>query len=264
MKIKFSMVQLIQGLGIFFLIVGAGNSTFGNVSGGATCFATGILLILLFSFDVKQFNVFGLAAVLREKITEADKILENLRGISLPVSEIAIKNASQAGRYDLVVTRKKLYEFVNSISRELEGMGVKAEDIERVRDEWYLATVIDMALPVHREIQKQIDIYHSQAIRKNSDINSGKLVINDSEAKEFEEFLGRIEWDMHHYYDEVVNQLNLNYKDYPRYLREIISDLTGVPEKVKAEMLVKVSEYIEDIEYLINHKDIRRPDVWFK
>jgi len=264
MKIKFSMVQLIQSLGIFFLIVGAGNSTFGNVSGGATCFATGILLILLFSFDVKQFNVFGLAAVLREKITEADKILESLRGISLPVSEIAIKNASQAGRYDSVVPRKKLYEFVNSISKELEGMSVKAEDIERVRDEWYLATAIDMALPVHQEIQKQIDIYHSQAVNKNNDRNSGKLILNEAEEKEFDDLLGRIEWDRHHYYADVVSEINTNYKDYPQYLRKIISDLTGVPEKVKAEMLVKVSEYIEDIEYLINQKDIRRPHVWFK
>lgn len=263
MKVKFSMVQLIQGLGIFFLIIGAGNSTFGNVSGGATCFATGILLILLFSFDVKQFNVFGLAAELREKITEADRILESLRGISLPVSEIAIKNASQAGRYDLVVPRKKLYEFVSSISRELEGMGVKKDDIERVRNEWYLATAIDMALPVHQEIQKQIGIHRSQAIKKNNDINAGKIKLSDDEYKEFSQYLGRIEWDSHHYYD-IVRELNPNYKDYPRQLQKIITDLTGVPEKVKAEMLVKVSEYIEDIEYLINHKDIRRPELWFK
>ncbi|MEZ3415895.1 hypothetical protein HP563_12655 [Pantoea dispersa] len=264
MKIKLSMQQVIQVVGVFFLFVGAGNSTFGNISGGAACFAAGILLILLFSFDVKQFNVFGLAAELKDKISEADKILESLRGISLPVSEIAIKNAAQAGRYDLIVPRKKLYEFVNSISRELEGMGVKVEDIERVRDEWYLATAIDMALPVHREIQKQIDFYHSQAINKNSDINYGKVILNDEEAKDFYEHLGNIEWDRHHYYSEVVSDINPNYKDYPQYLQKIITDLTGVPESVKAQMLIKTNEHILDIEYLINQKDIRRPDVWFK
>ena len=174
MKRRFDVTQGVQWLGIIFLVVGAIDSSVGNVSGGAACFAAGILLVLLFSFDVKKFNVFGLAAELREKISEADKILDTLRGISLPISEIAINTASQAGRYDSVVPRKKLYDFVNSISKELEGMGVKAEEIERVREAWYLATSIDMALPVHTEIQKQIHAYHSQAIQKNEDIIKGK------------------------------------------------------------------------------------------
>lgn len=264
MKIKVSMNQFLRGLGVFFLFVGAGNATFGNVSGGVTCFATGILLILLFSFEVKQFNVFGLAAVLREKITEADKILESLRGISLPVSEIAIQSASQAGRYDKVVPRQKLYEFVKNISRELKDMDVSAEQIERVREEWYLVTAIDMSIPIHQEIRKQIDTHRSSIKKKLDVMDLDEVNYNEEEKNELSAASADIEWNWYHYNTEVANYPNYNYKDYPRYFKKVISDLNGLPGNVRAEMLNKVSEHIEDIEYLINHKDIRRPDVWFK
>lgn len=264
MKRSFDVAQGVQWLGIIFLVLGAIDSSVGNVSGGAACFAAGILLVLLFSFDVKKFNVFGLAAELREKISEADKILDTLRGISLPISEIAINTASQAGRYDSVIPRKKLYDFVNSISKELEGMGVKTEEIERVREAWYLATSIDMAQPVHKEIQQQIHTYHSQAMRKNEDINKGKIHLSDDEARQFSEYMSKIEWDRYHYYHDEAAYMNPDYKSYPQYLQRLIHDLSGVPESVKAQMLFKANEHILDIEYLINQKDIRRPDVWFE
>lgn len=250
--------------GSALLVLGAGNATFGNVSGGTVCLASGILVILLFYFDVKKFNVFGLAAELRDKISEADKILETLRGISLPISEIAITTVSQAGRHDSVVPRKKLYDFVTSISEELRGMGVTDENIEKVRDSWYLATSIDMVLPIHREIRNQIDIHHSRACKKNDDINKGVIVLSEEEHKIFSQELGRIEWDRHLYNSEEAAYLTHDYKSYPSIFSGMIKDLTGIPEVVRAEMLIKINDCILDLEYLIHQKEIRRPELWFK
>lgn len=250
-------------LGVAFLVLGAINSTLENVTGGAACFAAGVIVIVLFHFDVKSFNVFGLAAELREKLSEADDILKKLRGISLPISEIAITTASQAGRYDSVVPKRKLYDFVTSISGELKSMKVSVDEIERVRDSWYLATSIDMALPIHREIQNKINHHRQIALKKNDDRNKKIIVLNEEETKELDEQIGNIEYDHWNYYEEDGRYVNPNYKTYPEYFKNLISKLRGVPEKDKAEMLVNINEYILDLEYLINQRDIRRPSVWF-
>jgi len=68
MKRSINVKQGALCLGVIFLVLGAINATIQNVSGGTVCFAAGILVILLFHFDVKKFNVFGLAAELQEKL----------------------------------------------------------------------------------------------------------------------------------------------------------------------------------------------------
>ncbi|MGB8928619.1 MAG: hypothetical protein WCC49_16800 [Pantoea agglomerans] len=251
-------------LGFALIILGAVNSTIGNVAGGASCFVVAVILITLFFFEVKSFKVLGMAAELGKKINEADEVLEKLRRISLPISEIAVTTASQAGRYDTAVPRKKLSDFVSSISNELRDMGVAQESIERVKDSWYLATSIDMALPIHREIQNQIDVHHSRACKKLDDINRGVVVLSEEDGKLFDEELGRIEWDRHHYYTDEMSCLNQDYQSYPSYFRRLINELTGIPEVVRDEMLIKINEHILDLEYLIKQKQIRRPELWFK
>lgn len=250
-------------LGVTFLILGAVNSTLRNVTGGVSCFAAGVIVIILFHFDVKSFNVFGLAAELRGKISEADDILRKLRDISLPISEIAITTISQAGRYDSVVPKRKLYEFVTSISDELKSMQVSIDEVERVRDSWYLATSIDMAIPIHREIQNKINHHRQLALKKNDERNRGNIILTEEEAKELDKQIGDIEYDHWRYYEEDASYINPNYKSYPSYFVNIINNLKGVPAQDKAEILVNITEHVLDLEYLINHKDIRRPEVWF-
>lgn len=250
-------------LGVIFLTLGAINSTLENVSGGAACFAAGVVVVILFHFDVKSFNVFGLAAELREKLSEADEILRKLRGISLPISEIAITTASQAGRYDSVVPRKKLYDFVRSISEELKDMNVPNESIEKIKDSWYLATSIDMSLPIHKEIQRQLSSHRAKVLAKVDDVRMGRVTLNDEESQALNDELTNIECDNFNYQED-VSYINPNYKSYPSHFLKLINDLTGIPEEDKAGMLLKINEHILDLEYLINHKEIRRPELWFK
>lgn len=250
-------------LGFSLIVIGAVNSTIGNVAGGTSCFAMAVVTLILFHFDVKSFKVFGLAAELRDKINEADIILDKLRGISTPVSEMAVTTATQVGKYGFALPRMKLYKYANSITEQLEAMDVPSDEIERVKESWYLATAIEMSIPIHREIRYRIDSNRSRILKRNDELSKGKLFLNEKEEKELCKQIADIEEDAHDYYGEEGASVNLNYKSYPEYFMGIIKGLRGVPENEKAEMLDKVNENILDLEYLIIKGDIRRPDSWF-
>lgn len=254
--------KLVFFLGIALIVTGAVNSTMGNVTGGISCFSAGIIIVILFYFDVKSFNVFGMEAELRGKIDEADRVLKKLRGISLPVSAMAVNTASQVGRYDKEVPRKELYDYVCSISKELKGMGVLPEEIEKVKASWYLATALEMAKPIHREIMHRLNTHQSRILTKNQDVRLGKISLRKDEESDFFKLVSDIQVDVHNYQEE-AKELNSDYKSYPTYFTKIIKSLKGIPENEKSEMLFRVNEHILDLEYLITTKGIRRPDVWF-
>ncbi|WP_455863788.1 hypothetical protein [Pantoea agglomerans] len=252
-------------LGVIFLLLGAWNSTFNNVSGGTACFSAGILVILLFHFDVKKFNIFGMAAELREKLDEADKILEQLRGISLPVSEIAINVASKTGRTPERISRQALFNYVKDIEGELLALNVSQRDIDRVKKGWYSITSIEMATLIYREINKKLD-------SKKETFECERVALSNKEGCTSENYqqimlkqgftaddLSEIQRDivsMHYNKPFAFEQTSL-------FLRKRLMGLSSLTDAEKNDLVIQLSEEWADLDYLLTHKTLRRPQVWF-
>lgn len=252
-------------LGVIFLLLGAWNSTFNNVSGGTACFSAGILVILLFHFDVKKFNIFGMAAELREKLNEADKILEQLRGISLPVSEIAISVASKTGRTPERISRQALFNYVKDIEGELLALNVSQRDIDRVKKGWYSITSMEMATLIYREINKKLD-------SKKEAFECERVALSNNEgctSENYQQIMlkqGFIADDL----SEIQRDIVLMHYNKPfafeqtsSFLRKRLMSLSSLTDAEKNDLVIQLSEEWADLDYLLTHKTLRRPQVWF-
>ncbi|WP_412159201.1 hypothetical protein [Pantoea sp. SIMBA_079] len=258
-----SSKALYSFFGLLLIILGAVNVTMGEVASGGACFAVGIILVLLFRFEVKSFRLLGLAAELKDKIQEADVIIEKLRGISLPISEIAVMTGSQAGRFDGAIPRKKLYDNVMAISSELLKMGVPSERVEQIKDSWYFVTAIDMSIPIRQKINVIIHNKFNSLLTINEKVNTGQLALSPDEKKEFEKKFGDIQVDRHEFIEE-GEWINPEYRKYPDYFIGIINGLRSLSAEEKKELLSEIEDIISDLNYLIQNKEIRRPEFWFQ
>lgn len=256
----FKVIFLLLGLAL--IIASAINATIGNASGGTICLVAGILTIILFQFDVKSFKVFGLAAELREKLTEADEILDKLRAISVPVSEIAISAASQSGGYQQHLRREQLHDYVSSISNALEQMKVSKQKIEGVKRGWYTATAVNMAVPVIQGIRYKLTSACAELEKINGEILSGASNYSADQAKEFDELYIMAQIELHEF-DESMD-LNKDYKSYPSFLNNLINNSKTLKPEVKEELRNRFKEELLDLDYLIEKQELRRPDVWFR
>lgn len=257
----FKVIFLLLGLSL--IIASAINATVGNASGGTICLVAGILTIVLFQFDVKSFKVFGLAAELREKLTEADEILDKLRAISVPVSEIAISSASQSGGYQQHLRREQLHDYVSSISSALEKMKVSKKKIERVKRGWYTATAVNMAVPVLQGIRYKLTSVCVELEKINGEIFSGTSSYSADQAKKFDDLYTMVQIELHEF-DESMELNYKDYKSYPSYLNDLINNLKSLKPEVKQELRNRFKEELLDLDYLIEKHELRRPEVWFR
>ena len=252
-------------LGVIFLLLGACNSTLNNVSGGAACFSAGILVILLFHFDVKKFNVFGMAAELREKLNEADRILEQLRGISVPVSEIAISVASKTGRTPQKISRQALFDYVKEIEDELLALNVSQQNIERVKKGWYSITSIEMATIVFRLIKNKLE-YKNELFERERMALSNEDVYDSEKYQQLFDKQAVTSGDLSEI-DRAGLSLHFNksfnFEHTSSFLRTTLMGLSSLNEAEKNDLLTQLSEEWADLDYLLNNKTLRRPQVWF-
>lgn len=252
-------------LGLFFLLLGAYNSTFNNVSGGAACFSAGIVVILLFHFDVKKFNIFGMAAELREKLNEADRILEQLRGISLPVSEIAISVASKTGRTPQKISRQALFDYVKEIEGELLALNVSQQDIERVKKGWHSITSMEMATIIFRDIKNKVE-------SKNEVFERERIALSNEsgyDSEKYQQLFAKqaVTADDLSQIDRAGLSLHFNksfnFEHTSSFLLTTLMGLSSLNEAEKNDLLTQLSEEWADLDYLLTNKTLRRPLVWF-
>lgn len=120
-------------LGVILIILGVIASLRENVTGGSVVIVTGLALLILNSFEIESIKLLGLETKLRSTLNEAQEVLEKLRGISVPVSEIALSVAVMAGRWGGRMSGKELHDYVMTIEEQLSQMGIAPHDISKVK-----------------------------------------------------------------------------------------------------------------------------------
>lgn len=226
---------------------------------GTVVIVTGFGLMVLTQFEWHEIKLLGMEAKLRDTINDAEKVLENLRKISLPISEVAISLACRTGRMDTATTTNDLYKLVSSISRELEQIGVTQNQLTTIKHAWFYFTTFDMCSIISNKITTILRAHHSEANMKYRQWEGGKPI--SDQAKQLEMLK-----PVHDANAEIENFRNILWKkpfeDMPMILKNFIDKSKIITASEKISLLKDNDEIWQDIDFFIKNKEFRRPNIW--
>lgn len=251
-NLLFFIALALIGAGVFVtLIVGA--------TEGTVVIVTGFGLMVLTQFEWHEIKLLGMEAKLRDTINDAEKVLESLRKVSLPISEVAISLASRTGRLDTATSNKDLYKLVSSISSELEQIGVKQDELTAIKHDWFYFTTFDMCSLLSNKIITILQDHHKEASKIYQQW-IGNKPINDTEKqlellKPVRDASAEIEEFRHAFWKKP-------YKDIPGILKKLIDDSKVLTMNEKQIFWKENEESWNDVLYFIEKNEFRRPEVW--
>jgi hypothetical protein len=226
---------------------------------GLTYGAAGICLIFVFLSAFKKFKAFGIEAELLErKIEEADKLLSQLRDISVPIAELLFSSTARMGRL-CSLTRVQKYELIQRIEQELKKCGVPDPQIEQAKSDWHYFNIYDMCTPVIKEI---IDVLNNHVKEYHRVISEISQPITSDKRNDYEKLITRITIASKEI--KILDDLRAQKKQSEISLQivAIISNSEVLTKEDKEHLLQNFDEQIKDIEYYVKNKDFRRLSVW--
>lgn len=226
---------------------------------GTIIIGAGLGIMVITQFDWSEIKILGLEAKLRNTISDAEKILDSLRKVSIPISEVAISLASRTGRMDTATSKEDLFNLVTSISNELRQLNVNEDQLDKIKQDWYYFTTFDMCSILLEEARLLLKKHHNELDQQHrhwvgnepiSDYETNKLMIEQIQhAKKELQSLHNLLW-------------KIPYKDMPFILRKAIDESTIITDVEKDSFWKKNDELWKDINHYIEHKELRRPKFW--
>lgn len=250
-----NMIVLLY-FGLACIVLGVISCLAGNVTGGGVVVTTGLALIILSQFQLESIKMPGLEAKLRSTINDAETVLEKLKNISLPISEIALNTAANSGRVGSATPSKKMMEYVAIIEKQLKGMGFDEEKIITIKQPWIKTASYDLStLLQHKFIDyysflsdKEIELLSSIDIDSEDDEVKRSEIIQKTRLMEEEKQAAKKILSL----DDVFN--------YVGKLYSFIENSKALNESQKKSFIENNIEAIRDINHLLDTGHIRRPN----
>lgn len=255
MQITIFIVALLlfaSGVGLGFMDkVGAASATY-----------TAAALSLIFAFlpEFKKFKGLGIEAeLLDKKIEESDELLNQLRDITAPISEMLISSTARMGRWDSAMPRHQKYELLQRIERELKNCGINEEQLEQAKSDWHFYNIFDLSSPIFEKIVNKLKPILQEREKQLRDF---KQPITPDKKEEYEQLIA--------YRNEASKEIGdfrdmrqlKNQKELPKLIRESIASSDILHPDEKNSLNREVEEEVRDLEHYIKHKEFRRLSVW--
>lgn len=223
-------------------------------------YATGILcLIFVFLPEFKKFKGLGIEAeLLDNKIKEADEILSKLRNLLIPMSEMLISTTARMGRWGTIMPRRQKYALIQRIEDELKNCGVKLEQLEAAKHDWYRLNIFDMVTPITNKINDILKKKHSSLEQELRNIKSPTQPDNQKYLKIIED--RKIIFQEQQVIKNICQDKDLS--GAATKIKNYMSGSKALIDEEKRILLQSVKEELLDVEYYIEHKQFRRLDVW--
>ena len=265
---------------ISLLTLGAFLAYNNNTGSATSAFGFGIL-VLFFAFihEFQKFKGFGIEAELREKIREADDTIKKLRDIALPLAAINLKMLNRLGRWSGPISRKNRFEFVDTIGKELKGLGISDRQLDELNAETHTFNENDLLHEVGGEIysvlKAKIDRAQFDMDKAMMDIKNplqGKGALDPTAMIQLNEKT-RIQQKLIETITKLQNDIRLigeNWKEDGNselLEKNIISIIQGCPllsSEEKDSVDRKTKERIKDLVHYRKSHTFRRESVWFK
>lgn len=231
-----------------------------GAAGGTIIIATGFGIMIMTQFEWSEIKLLGLEARLRDTISDAEKVLDSLKKVSIPISEVAISLASRTGRLDTATSNKDLFTLVTKISSELKQIGVSDRQLSEIKKDWFYFTTLDMCRIFSEKIKSILNSHYDEERKKYNQWVGGKPIsdheTNQKLINKFQCAAGEI---------NILNELlwKKPYEQMPTLLKNFVHESKVITEAEKELLWAQNEELWKDINYFVENTELRRPDFWF-
>lgn len=241
--------------GAFCVIAGVIASLMGHPANGTVVIVTGLALIILSQFEIETLKIFGLEAKLRNTLSEAEQILEKLKGISIPISKLSVSTAMTSGRLGAGATDKEMYDYILELEAQLRGIGATPENIKAVKGKWITFSAFDQ---ISKIIEHPANTIHEKYKLKTKETQEKARIDPDFNIEEGMKEARNIfsEW-------ESLNVLRRipDIHKFPSTIKSFMDSALYLTEEEKNKFWEENSENIEDVRFLLDKGEVRRPDL---
>jgi len=234
-----------------------------KTGGGIATYGAGIFcLVFVFIDKFESFKGLGIQGKLREKINEADEVIQRLRGISILVTETLFTLMARMGRWDSSLSRRQIHGLMKRFENELRMNGVSSQDIDVAKQEWHRVVIFDLAYkPLLKKIHQKLS---EKTLEKDNEVNSYPQPIAASdpvhrrlleERGKMYDYLGIVagNWDLNK-----VQSLNSS------AVESLVNDCPFFLEQEKSSMLSDLRPELDDLDHYIRTHEFRRLEKWFE
>lgn len=260
---------LMHAMALVCLVCGLVLSFNGSAaSATATYGAAAVCLLFAYLPELEWFKAMGVEAKMKQTIDdvtaatkEAERVIERLRAISLPLAEMSFSMLARFGRYGGgTLPRRQRYELMKSIDSELVKLGAKPEQIEEVKQDFHRYNVFDLAHPVLSDLRKvmrevvattqQLSTQIGQHVEAGS-AEEERRVMRIREAERHSQMIGR--W---------CHSVPPDYRAVHGQIMSMIRGSVVLNEEEQRQFIESHGEALSDLEYYGKHGEHHRPEKW--
>ncbi|GEM_PF-2523902 len=254
-KILFFTSLALIGLGSILVAVDK------NTGAGLTFTAGTLILIFSLLSKFKKFKGLGIEAELwEEKQEEAEKLISNLKSLSVVVSKPIGHLVTKLGYWNTALSREELYKIQNNLKDELEKNDISNAMIDEALMEFHLFNLRGLKGPMYsfmqEAIKNEIKKWEEKLRNYPSPVNAG----DPDYASLCEDKKKVYEWQ-----DKVRKKFpELSLNNGIDSLQQFIQDFESEPlMNINENLLEKFKDELEDIKYYQGNKEFRRLPEWF-
>lgn len=241
--------------GLFCVALGVCVALFGSAVNSSVIIITGLALVILSQFEIETLKIMGLEAKLKVTLSEAEVILGKMKGIALPISELAISVALINNRTDIHLTTSEMYKYILEIESKLEGIGASADDIKKVKDDWIKVSAYDLANSIVKKIVNKISIDLAEEERSVRDRIQKDASLDRAKEMAKSHYLSEQKIKC----EQLIYDADLNFDNFNELLEVFIKETNVFEQSQKNEFWNENKDICDDIAYLLNNGKIRRP-----
>lgn len=218
-----------------------------------------VFILIVSIIDINTVTSFSIGLItLQRKINEADHLLERLREIITPISEVSMTVAVKSGRMISrdPIAKNRLDYLRNKIEYELKKIYSSSNPennnkINEVFTEYHKFILFDLALPVFNNIQSKLSETKEGILTK---INAYQQPITQDD--EYKELTSQL-----HYLGDLESQLkekraSFNYGDLEKYIHDFINSIKNniLDSSSKKELLCSITNDLDKFKYYLKNK----------
>lgn len=213
---------------------------------GSFCFLLGFL------DKVAAFSVFGLQARLKEAIIEADEVLDRLKGVLRPLSEMVFTLAARIDHWDTSLSRTEQLRLMSNFRRQLLQTGIEEDELDNLAKDWIDSVARDLAQPVIERITHSINLLHQEVVKQMQDyphpIHSDDPKWLELQAQS--DAMANIAMQAHGLAAE------------PSAIRTFVRNCAVLNESEQERLLADGDARLNELAYFLRNKTVRHPEQW--